>query len=61
MLTDPLVGLQQRRQHFDGGGLAGPVGTQESENLARMNFEGDVIHSLEVAKRLEKILDTNHD
>ena len=54
-------GLQERRQHFDGRGLAGPVRTQKSENLTRMNFEGDVIHSLEVTKRLAKILDSNHD
>ena len=37
------VGSDQGGQHPDGGGLAGAVGTEEGEHLARLDVEGDAV------------------
>ncbi len=40
----PGGGQQLTGQHADGGGLAGAVGTQETEDLTRLHAEADPIH-----------------
>ena len=43
------VGLQQRGQDADGRGLAGAVGAEEGEHLARCDVEVDAVEHGEVA------------
>ncbi len=38
------IGLEDVEHHADGGGLAGAVGTEEAEHLARLNLERYVLH-----------------
>ena len=37
-------GLQQGGEHFDRGRLAGAVRPQERDDLAPLDFKGDVVH-----------------
>jgi len=57
--------LQQSRQHAQGGGLAGSVRTQQTEDFAIPHLERDAIHDGTVAARLiakslRKALDLYH-
>ena len=38
------VGLDEGGEHAEGGGLAGPVGTQEAEYLTPVGGEGEVVY-----------------
>ena len=49
-----------RRKHAHGGGLACPVGSQETENLAPMDLEGDVVYSGEITEPLGQPFHFNH-
>ena len=51
---------EQRRQHLDGGGLAGAVGAEEREDLARGDVERDVVDRCDLAERLHQIMNMNH-
>jgi hypothetical protein len=51
---------KKRRQHLDGGRLAGTVRPEEREDLAALDFEGDVVDRREGAKRPDKVPYVNH-
>ena len=53
-------GPQKRGEHFDGGGFAGAVRPQESEDFALRDLEGDVVDGSEIAERFDQIADGNH-
>jgi hypothetical protein len=46
---------QQSRQHLDGGGLAGTVRPEESEDLAPAHGEADIVHRDEAAVHAAQI------
>ena len=50
-------GRQQPAEHADDGGFAGAVGTQETEDLALVHLEGDVIDGHEIAEGLDQVAD----
>jgi hypothetical protein len=54
------AGPQHRRQHPDGGRLAGAVGSEEGEDLALRHIKTDIVHGGEVAKRLGQCLCADH-
>ena len=39
-----LVGLDEGGKHAEGGGLAGTIGTEQTENLASVGGEGQVVY-----------------
>ena len=53
-------GLEQRGEHLDGGGLPCAVGPEEGEDLAFVDFEGDVVDGGEGAEGFDEVADTNH-
>ena len=53
-------GTTKPRKHTHGGGLACPVGSQETENLAPMDLEGDVVYGGEVTETLGQPFHFNH-
>ena len=53
-------GLQQRGQHFDGGGFACPVGPEKGKDLALRHVERDIVHGGKRAKGLHKVLHLDH-
>ena len=57
----PLVGIQQRGQHLDGGGFAGAVGAEEGKDLARCDVEGNVVDGGKVAEFLDQVLYLDHE
>ena len=42
--------VQQARQHLERGGLAGAVGTEEADDLARRDLEADPVDRLDLAR-----------
>ena len=54
-LDAPGHGLEQRRHDADGRGLAGAVGADEAEDLARPHVEGDVAEDVEVAEAVPEV------
>src|SRR4029079_15443498 len=42
--------IQQAGQHLEGGGLAGPVGPEEADDLAGRDLEADPIDRLDLAR-----------
>src|SRR6266550_3850509 len=50
---------QQGREHFDGRGLPGAVGTEKREDLAASYVEGDVVDRRHFPKRPDDVLDAN--
>ena len=44
----PAGGLEQRGEDLDGGGFAGAVRAEESENFALLHIEGDVVDGPEL-------------
>ena len=50
------IGLQQRGQHPDEGGLAGAVGSEQSVDDAGLELEADAVERNDVAKRLRDVL-----
>ena len=52
----PLVGWQERGEHFDGGRLARAVRPQEGEDFALGYVEGDVADGSEIAEGLDEML-----
>ncbi len=54
----------RRRDHAGedahGGGLAGAVGSEEAQDLARLHLEGDVLYGLQVAVVLHQMRDFDH-
>jgi hypothetical protein len=56
----PAVGPQQRRQHPQGGRLAGAVRAEEAEDLAGGDVEGDVVDGDHVVEALRESLDLDH-
>ena len=56
----PPVGRLKPRKHAHGGGLACPVGSQETENLAPMDLEGDVVYGGKIAETLGQPFHFNH-
>lgn len=53
-------GTTKPRKHAHGGGLACPVGSQETENLAPMDLEGDVVYGGKIAETLGQPFHFNH-
>jgi len=49
-------GLQYTRQHGNGGGLSGAVGTQQAEHLALRNVKRNLAHGSALSKILGEIL-----
>src|SRR5262249_39816471 len=52
--------LQQRGQHLDGRGLAGPIWAEEGEDLARRHGEGDTVDCGEVSEFFHQVFDADH-
>jgi hypothetical protein len=52
----PAVDRQQRGEHLQHRGLAGPVGTQDAEHLAASYLEVDVVDGALFAERLDQAL-----
>jgi len=50
-------GLDQPADHGDAGGLAGPVRTQETEDLARLDLEIDAVDGRDLTEFLAQGLD----
>jgi hypothetical protein len=50
-------GSDQPEQHFYSGGLAGAIGTKESENLAALNRQAEVGDGNLVAEDLAQVAD----
>ncbi len=50
---------EQAREHPDGRGLPGAVGTEKPEDLARGNLEREAVHGDEVAEAALEILDAD--
>src|SRR4051794_36981184 len=49
-------GAQQRSQHFDGGGLPCPIGTEEGKDFARRHVERNIVDGGERAKGFYEVL-----
>ncbi len=49
-------GPAQRQQHLDQGRLAGPVGTEQTEDLARFDPKADFTHRLDVPLTKQDVL-----
>jgi hypothetical protein len=47
---------EQPRQHFDGGGFAGAIGTQKAEELSRGHLKVDAINGGEGPKAPSKFV-----
>lgn len=47
--------MQQADDHLDGGGLPRAVGSEEAEDLAAVNVEGDVVDGDLVAVAFEEV------
>ena len=47
--------IAQSAQHAHGGGLPGPVGSEEAEYLTFTDIEADVVHSREGAEAFGEI------
>src|ERR1700733_4270674 len=52
--------LQEGREHFDGGGLARAVRSQEGKNLALGYVKRDIADRGEISKGLYQVLNRNH-
>ena len=57
----PPSGREQRRQHLDGGGLAGAVGSEEGEDLPGLDVEGHAVDGFDLAEGLGQVLDVDHE
>jgi len=49
---DPGVGLEELGDHPHGGGLAGPVGAEETHHLATVDGEADAVHGGDAVEAL---------
>ena len=56
----PAGGRENCGEHLDGGGFAGPVGTEEAEDLSLRHGKGDVIDGGDVAEGLDQVANVNH-
>ena len=56
----PLVGVSERGEHLDRGGLAGAVGAEEGKDFSFGDVERHVIDGFDLAERLDQIVDVNH-
>ena len=54
------VGPQQARDHGDGGGFAGAVGTQEADRLAFGRAKGDAVDGYQIAVSFSERGDLEH-
>ena len=54
------AGNQDAHQHADGGGLAGPVRPQESEDFSLSHLQGKRVHGVEGAVALGQTLEYDH-
>src|SRR2546428_13376325 len=52
-------GPQQGREHLDGGGLPGAVRTEEREDLAGSDAEGDIGDRRDLPERPDDVLDSD--
>ena len=50
------VTFQETADHADGGGLAGAVGTQETEDLSSMYIQGQITYGYEIPVRSSESL-----
>jgi hypothetical protein len=55
-----VVGMEHSGYHFDRGGLAGSVWSEEPDNLAGRDLEADVFDGGNSAKTAEKVIDEEH-
>ena len=51
----PLIGRQEPADHVEEGGLAGPVVTEQADDLTRPNFEVDVVDGGDPAEPLDQV------
>jgi hypothetical protein len=58
---DPTRRMQQRAQHRDGRRLTGPIGAEESEQLAGLDTERNAVNRGEVAEPFDQIVDFDGD
>src|SRR5439155_7760672 len=59
-LDRPGVRREQRADDAQGGGLAGAVGTEQAEDLARVRLQGDAAQDLVRTERLFQAIDLDH-
>src|ERR1700751_2708271 len=52
---------QERSEHFEGGGFSRAVRTEESEDFAFGDVEGDVVDGGEVVEFSDQILHADHE
>jgi len=55
--NSPTVKIAQAFENFDGGGLAGAVGSEQAENLAFFHIEADAADGFDVAVTLHEVFD----
>ena len=54
------IEAKQRRQHRNGGGLAGAIGAKQAENFAFGDVEVEVVNRDEIAEALRQTVGLNH-
>ena len=59
-VASPLSAPQQRAEDAEGGGLAGPVGPQQAEHLAGIDFEAEIVNGADLAEGLADVADFDH-
>lgn len=57
--TWPACWFQKCGEHLDGGGFAGPVGAEETEDTAPSHGEGNIVHGGEIAVLLGEVFNLN--
>ena len=61
MIASPEVGVYRGGEHGDGRGLARAVGTEQAEDLAFLDVEGNAFDGGEVAVFFDEILTSRMD
>src|SRR5258705_1534474 len=59
-LDDALVGLLLSGDHAEKRGLAGAVRTDDADDTARRQLEGEIVDQQVVAKSLRKLVEIDH-
>ena len=60
MLPVPLVGRDEAREHAHGGGLAGAVRAEETQDFARLHAESEVVDGQQAVVVFGQVLRLDH-
>ena len=55
-MIEPASGLQQPADHLDGGGLPGPVGSEEPVDLSRCHLKADAVDRHALPELLSQVV-----